>query len=45
MDDPLGIVAIRASVNWRMPRKLIVTTRSGSPIPDDTPATLNSEST
>jgi hypothetical protein len=43
--DPGGISGINDSVKCRVPRKLIVTTRSGSPIPDDTPATLNRAST
>ena len=43
--DPDGIDGISASVKCRVPRKLIVTTRNGSPMPDDTPATLKRTST
>ena len=45
MDDPAGIASNSASVACLNPRKLIVTTNSGSPIPDETPATLNNAST
>ena len=45
MADPGGIVGTNASVNWRVPRKSMVTTRNGSPMPDETPAMLNSAST
>ena len=43
--DPGGIDGIRASVRCRVPRKLIFTTSNGFPMPDDTPAMLNSAST
>ena len=43
--EPGGIDGISASVKCRMPRKLIVTTSNGSPMPDDTPAMLKSAST
>ena len=43
--DPGGIDGISASVKCRMPRKLIVTTSNGFPMPDDTPAMLKSAST
>ncbi len=45
MDDPATIFGISASVSWRVPRKLTVTTSGGLPIPEDTPAMLNSAST
>src|SRR3954454_20559255 len=43
--DSAGMLGTSASVNRRVPRKFTVTTLTGSPIPDDTPATLKSAST
>ena len=43
--DPGGIDGMSASVKCRMPRKLIVTTSNGFPMPDDTPAMLKRAST
>lgn len=44
-DDPGRIRGSSDSVKCRVPRKLIRTTSGGSPMPDETPATLNSTST